>query len=143
MFVFDTDHVIVAQWDSQPEARRLRNRMSHYNEADFYLTVVSVHEQLLGAHNAISRAKSREAMTRGYRLIESAMIYYNQFNILPFDEPAFIRFENLRQRGVRIGTMDLRIASIVLSHNFTLLTRNTVDFEKVPGLRVEDWTIGS
>lgn len=87
--------------------------------------------------------KTREAMVRGYRLIESAMIYYNQFKILPFDEPSINRFNELRKQGVRIGTMDLRIAAIALSHDFTLLTRNAVDFEKVPDLRVEDWTIGS
>jgi tRNA(fMet)-specific endonuclease VapC len=36
--------------------------------------------------------------------------------------------------------MDLRIASIALANNMTLLTRNTVDFERVPGLIQEDWT---
>ncbi len=41
---------------------------------------------------------------------------------------------------VRIGTMDLRIASIALARGFTVLTRNLVDFERVPGLAVEDWT---
>lgn len=40
---------------------------------------------------------------------------------------------------MRIGTMDLKIAAICLAHDATLLTRNLVDFEKVPGLRVENW----
>jgi len=35
--------------------------------------------------------------------------------------------------------MDLKIASIVLVHGATLLTNNVRDFEKVPGLKVEDW----
>ncbi len=39
--------------------------------------------------------------------------------ILPFDEPAAIKFDELRQAGVRIGTRDLRIASIALSHECT------------------------
>ena len=33
---------------------------------------------------------------------------------------------------------DLKIAAICLAHDATLLTRNLVDFEKVPGLRVEN-----
>jgi len=35
--------------------------------------------------------------------------------------------------------MDLKLASICLAHEGTLLTRNVVDFAKVPGLRVENW----
>lgn len=36
--------------------------------------------------------------------------------------------------------MDLRIASIALVEGATVLTANTIDFEKVPGLAIEDWT---
>jgi predicted nucleic acid-binding protein len=36
--------------------------------------------------------------------------------------------------------MFLRIASIALARDFAVLTRNLVDFQQVPGLRVEDWT---
>jgi tRNA(fMet)-specific endonuclease VapC len=46
---------------------------------------------------------------------------------------------SLKARHVRIGTMDLRIASIALSLDAIVLTRNLVDFERVPGLRVENW----
>ncbi len=72
--------------------------------------------------------------------MEYALVDFSQFNVLPFDELAVIQFEKQRAEGVRIGTMDLRIAAIALSHNFTVLTRNTVDFGKVPALKVQDWT---
>jgi len=36
--------------------------------------------------------------------------------------------------------MDLRIGSIAMANGMTVLTRNTVDFEKIPNLQVEDWT---
>ncbi|MFZ2279272.1 MAG: type II toxin-antitoxin system VapC family toxin [Prosthecobacter sp.] len=45
----------------------------------------------------------------------------------------------LRRDGVRIGTHDLKIACITLAHDALLLTRNTVDFAQVPGLRFENW----
>jgi tRNA(fMet)-specific endonuclease VapC len=37
--------------------------------------------------------------------------------------------------------MDLKIAAIALATDATLLSRNLTDFGKVPGLRVEDWTL--
>lgn len=37
--------------------------------------------------------------------------------------------------------MDARIASIALANQRILLTRDRRDFEKVPGLTLEDWTI--
>jgi tRNA(fMet)-specific endonuclease VapC len=37
--------------------------------------------------------------------------------------------------------MDLRIAAVALTRNMSVLTRNLVDFERVPGLTVEDWTV--
>ena len=40
---------------------------------------------------------------------------------------------------IRIGAMDLKIASIALANNATLLSRNLKDFGKVPDLKVEDW----
>ncbi len=48
-------------------------------------------------------------------------------------------FESLKQAGIRVGTMDLKIASIVLANDATLLTRNTNVFNRIPGLRIEGW----
>jgi tRNA(fMet)-specific endonuclease VapC len=39
-----------------------------------------------------------------------------------------------------VGTMDLKIAAIVLSRDATLLSANLADFRQVPRLRVQDWT---
>ena len=59
--------------------------------------------------------------------------------ILPWDLAAVECLRRLRDQRIRIGTQDLKIASIVLAHDATLLTRNTVDFAKVPGLRFQNW----
>jgi predicted nucleic acid-binding protein len=47
--------------------------------------------------------------------------------------------ENCRLHA-RIGTMDLKIAAIVLSKGDTLLSRNLSEFGRISGLKVEDWT---
>jgi hypothetical protein len=49
-------------------------------------------------------------------------------------------FEQLRARKIRMSTMDLRIACIAIINDRILLTRNFRDFEKVPELRLENWT---
>jgi len=43
------------------------------------------------------------------------------------------------RRKIRLGTMDLKIAATALVNNALLLSANRRDFERVPGLRVENW----
>lgn len=52
--------------------------------------------------------------------------------MLPFDETGAAIFDDLRARKIRIGTNDLAIAAITLSVNGILVTRNAVDFQRVP-----------
>lgn len=61
--------------------------------------------------------------------------------VLPIDAAAIAEFDRLRQtKGLKkIGRGDLLIASIALAHNATLVTRNTRDFQKVPGLQLVNW----
>ena len=141
MFLLDTDHLVILQRQSEPEFGQLRAAMSRHAPGDFFLSIVSFHEQVLGANAYIARARTRESVIRGYQMLELCLIDFNRFRVLPFDEPAAVQFEALRSH-VRIGAMDLRIAATALSHSLTVLTRNTVDFAKVPNLPVEDWLSG-
>lgn len=60
--------------------------------------------------------------------------------MLDYDALAAENFVELRRQGIRVGTMDLRIACIALANQMTVLTSNLVDFERIPNLTVEDWT---
>lgn len=62
-------------------------------------------------------------------------------DVLTFDQGAGTTYTRLISSKIRVRTMDLRIASIALSRNLILLTRNKQDFIKVPGLVSEDWTV--
>jgi len=45
----------------------------------------------------------------------------------------------LEQRGTPIGDADLRIAAIALSRGLIVVTGNVREFQRVPGLQVENW----
>jgi tRNA(fMet)-specific endonuclease VapC len=66
------------------------------------------------------------------------LAFYRAWQILRFDRLASEQFQGLRDQKMRIGTMDLMIAAIVLPHGATLLSANLRDFRQVPGLSVED-----
>ncbi|MDR9899389.1 type II toxin-antitoxin system VapC family toxin [Aetokthonos hydrillicola Thurmond2011] len=114
--------------------------MKRYLPTDFALSVVSFHEQVLGAHNFINRAGTNFHTIRGYALLLEILQGFATANVLPFDSSAIAIFDELRSQQVRVSTMDLRIASIAISRNLVLLTRNVRDFTKVPRLLTEDWT---
>lgn len=61
--------------------------------------------------------------------------------VIPFDAEAAAEFDSLRALRPRVATMDLRIASTARSRGLVLLTRNTADFEGIPGLITQDWTV--
>jgi tRNA(fMet)-specific endonuclease VapC len=58
----------------------------------------------------------------------------------PFTQPAIERYEELKQRNLKVKKTDLRIAAIVIEQDAVLVTRNARDFGRIPGLRIEDWS---
>ena len=138
-YLLDTDHIGFLQRRSSPQFAALNSRMGREAE-DVAVSIVSLHEQLLGAHPFIARAKGGVDVVLGYRLLGEILEAFSQSIVLPDDAAAMSTFDRLRTQGVRLDTMDLRIASITLSQGLVLLTRNASDFAKVPGLSTEDRT---
>lgn len=70
-------------------------------------------------------------------------MFLSALEILPFDESAIWHYGDLRtdleRRGQPIGTLDTMIAAHALATNTILVTNNTREFERVPGLRLENW----
>jgi tRNA(fMet)-specific endonuclease VapC len=140
-YLLDTDHASFMQRRSSREYAVLTARMAQHPPSDFALAIVSFHEQLLGGHNVIHRARTVPELIRAYGLLEDILRDYRTAQVLPFDAAAAAIFLGLRGQQVGLKAMDLRIASIALSRGLVVLTRNSVDFSKVPGLAIEDWTV--
>jgi tRNA(fMet)-specific endonuclease VapC len=140
-YLLDTDHISFLQRRSSSEFIRLTLRMSQHSLSDFALSVISLHEQVIGAHSFINRAQTNTDIARGYTLLLETLNSFSNAPVLPFDAKAITVFDEMRSQKVRVSTMDLRIAAIAISNNLVLLTRNTGDFSKVPSLVTEDWTV--
>jgi tRNA(fMet)-specific endonuclease VapC len=73
-------------------------------------------------------------------LVEALLIPHKS---LPFDDAAAEKYGQIRSalelKGMTIGANDYLIASIALAGNLILVTNNTSEFARVPGLRMEDW----
>lgn len=71
--------------------------------------------------------------------------FFQQFQSIPFDERAIEAYGRIRatleKRGTPIGPNDLQIAAIAVSHQLVLVSHNSKEFGRVPGLVLEDWEL--
>ena len=67
------------------------------------------------------------------------------FASLPYDDAAAEEYGRIRSHlsnaGTPIGECDMQIAAIALVHSLTVVTHNTSEFSRVPGLLYEDWQL--
>ena len=88
-----------------------------------------------------ARTQTGEGYVRVYESLANNLTLYCGMTLLPFESRAAVWFDNWKAAKMKVGTQDLKIAAIAMANDAVVLTRNTRHFGKVPGLRVEDWTI--
>ena len=91
---------------------------------------------------AINRTKDVFQQMMAYERLNTRTQFLSKWLLLPWSANAANIFVDLRKQGIRIGTADLKIASITLVNDATLLSRNLRDFSKVPNLKIENWLDG-
>lgn len=101
-------------------------------------TIITVGEDLSGWLPSCRRARNGAERVKAYARLERAQDFYQRMGCLPFDATAAAIFDQLRAQKIRIGANDLAIAAITLSVSGVLVTRNIVDFQRVPNLQIED-----
>jgi tRNA(fMet)-specific endonuclease VapC len=104
-------------------------------------TVVTVEEQMRGWLAVIARHRNIEQQAPYYDRLIAFIRFFSKWKLLPLQESAVSVFRDWQQARVRVATTDLKIAAIAVANHATLLSRNLRDFERVPNLHVEDWTI--
>lgn len=139
MIILDTDHISALQARTTSAAFTLQARLDALITDEIATTTITVEEQMRGWMALIRRHSDVHQQVAPYDRLIKLFDFYAQWQVLPFDPAAADTFTRLRSQGVRIGTMDLKIAAIVLVTQGTLLSCNNRDFLHVPGIRVENW----
>jgi tRNA(fMet)-specific endonuclease VapC len=137
LWILDTDHISLFQ----REHPQVVARLSHINPNHRAVTIITVEEQIKGRLKVINDAKTVDSLGKAYVNFRKTLEFFNIIHVLDFDQEACNYYTELKPQKIRIGTQDLKIASIVLSQQAILVTRNRKDFEKIPNLLIEDWTI--
>jgi tRNA(fMet)-specific endonuclease VapC len=100
-------------------------------------TIINAEEQMRGWIAAIAKERLAKRQVLTYRRLGRMIKFFSSLHIEEFDDAAAEQFEQFRT--IRISTSDRKIAAIALVQNALLLTANRRDFEKIPGLRFENW----
>jgi tRNA(fMet)-specific endonuclease VapC len=113
----------------------VKQRLLRQKRAEVRLCAVVVGELAYGAEQSADKVKAYNQLRP----------FVAQFRSLPFDPQAAYEFGRIRvaieSSGRPIGPYDLQIAAIAPVHNLTLVTHNTAEFGRVPGLVLEDWEV--
>jgi tRNA(fMet)-specific endonuclease VapC len=141
VILLDTDHLTVLKYtDSEPYAR-LHGRLLAETPELIGTAIVSVEEQMRGWLSAIAKERTPRRQITAYRELTDLFDFFARFQIVSLSAESVDLFNGFRKSGIKIGTMDLKIACIAMANHALFLTANRRDFEKVPGLRFENWLI--
>jgi len=127
--LLDTNVCISAMRGNASVRKHLRAKRPE----DLGVSIISIYELLSG----VERCRDPESERRKVEL------FLAPFHILAFDPDSAARSAKVRwileKSGLPIGPYDVLLAGQSLALDVTLVIRNQREFERVPGLRLEDW----
>jgi tRNA(fMet)-specific endonuclease VapC len=138
MLVLDTDHWTEYQRGVSAKAHLLKDRLDRAVEP-IATTIITVEEIMRGWLAAVRRVNDPRRQINAYAKLRQLFRVFGTWNVLDWTDAAVDEFLSLKRTKARVGTMDLKIASIAIANNATLLTRNINDFGRIPNVHIEDW----
>lgn len=129
-YMLDTNICIYAI-KNKPEQvlRRLKDNMQY----GLCISAITLAELEHGVEKSLFPERNRAAL----------MQFISILDVLPFDDLAAVKYgeicAHLQKIGKPIGTMDMLIAGHAKAEQMILVTNNVREFERVPGLEIENW----
>jgi len=131
MPIIDSDILIGILRGEEDAAKTVRKLESENQRIG--TTVINAYELLLGA---LLHSKPEEKLPQAESLLNSLILY----SLNPPSSWVAARISSkLLKRGEMIDFQDISIASIALTNNETLITRNLKHFRRIEGLKIKEW----
>ena len=138
MILLDTDHLSVPT-DRRAAGHPALVRRSEAAEDSPAIPIVAAEEQCKGWLAKLGRTRDIHQQITPYQRLAELFDFLAEWDIVPLTESAADVFAGLRRQKIRVGSQDLKIAAIALAANALRLSANLRDFQRVPGLRAENW----
>jgi tRNA(fMet)-specific endonuclease VapC len=137
MYLLDTDTLSHLYSGNVNVVRNLKA----IEDSEVGITIITKAEVLRGRIDYVLKAENGANLLKAQELLFRTEELLSQLLIVPISQAASLEFERLRgvSKYRKIGRADLLIASIILVHRATLVTRNKRHFQQIPGLRIENW----
>jgi tRNA(fMet)-specific endonuclease VapC len=114
-------------------APALKLRLDAVGDSDILVCSIVKAELAFGAARSTNPARTAAAQAK----------FLNRFVSLSFDDACAVVYGGIRavlaRAGTPIGPNDVLIAATALANGVTLITHNTAEFSRVPGLPLDDW----
>ena len=114
----------------------LENKVLGREQEEFFISVITASELLHG----VLRANDPTIRSRRSAFVEGIL---NNFSILPIDLSVARShsqlWATLQTQGKMIGIHDSWIAATCIAKGMSLITYNIKEFDRVPGLSLEEW----
>ncbi len=130
-YMLDTN---IASFLIKGNSKNLDNKIKYIPIDDICISVITRAELLYGVAKNPQATQLRQKINEFLRYITVL-----DWDISASDDYAIIRAD-LERQGKIIGSMDMQISAHALSQNLILITNNTKEFQRVNGLKIEDWT---
>ncbi len=131
MYLLDTNICIYAMKNIYPS---LTKKLFEMDPAEIFLSTVTIAELEYGCAKSMWEARSRSITN----------IFVATYSVLPFEQDDAVLSGRLRAElakvGKPIGPYDILIAAQGIARGLTVITHNTEEFRRVPGIQLEDWT---
>ncbi len=130
MYMLDTNICIYA---IKNKPARVLDRLKREMEHGLCISSITLAELEYGVRHSAHVAQNEQALLRFLVIL----------SVLPFSAVAASEYGEIRNRlarqGTPIGPLDMLIAAHARAEDLVLVTNNVREFERVPGLKLENW----